>query len=219
MRRAAASLSLLLAALLLGACGSVPESSAPARGEASRGASNVTEGGEAGALAEEALPPQAVQQFEAALVHMNAGDLAAAEQGFRTLASQYPEYSGPLVNLGILEAKAGRLSDAEKTLKSALERNANNAAALNQLGIVYRKLGRFEDADAAYQRALGADPNYANAYLNLGVLCDLYLQQPQRALDAYERYLELAESPDSRVKAWVTELRKRVGAEPQARSR
>ena len=36
------------------------------------------------------------------------------------------------------------------------------------------------------------DPNYAIAYLNLGVLCDLYLQQPQRALEAYERYLALA---------------------------
>jgi hypothetical protein len=38
------------------------------------------------------------------------------------------------------------------------------------------------------------------------------LQQPQRALEAYERYLELTPSADSRVNTWVTELRKRVGA-------
>lgn len=166
--------------------------------------------------AEAPLPPQAVQQFDAAVVHMNAGDTAAAERAFRALAESYPAYSGALVNLAILEAKAGQLEAAEKTLKSAIERNAQNAAAFNQLGLVYRKLGRFEEADQAYQRAVQIDPNYANAYLNLGVLCDLYLQQPERALDAYERYLQVASSPDERVNAWVAELRKRIGREPQA---
>ncbi len=146
---------------------------------------------------------------------MNAGDLAAAEQAFRALASEYPAYSGPLVNLGILAARAGKLEEAEKTLKQATERNAQNAAAFNELGIVYRKLGRFEEAKKAYQQAVQVDPNYANAYLNLGVLCDLYLQQPERALEAYERYLELNPSADARVTSWVTELRKRVGSGEQ----
>jgi tetratricopeptide (TPR) repeat protein len=165
---------------------------------------------------EEPLPAEAVQKFDTAVVRMNAGDDAAAEQAFRTIAADYPKYSGALVNLGILQANQGRLEDAEKSFQAALQRNASNAAALNQLGIVYRKLGRFQDADQSYQRAVQADPNYANAYLNLGVLCDLYLQQPERALEAYERYLAVAASPDERVKTWVTELRKRLGAEPRA---
>ena len=165
---------------------------------------------------EEPLPPEAVQQFDTAVVRMNAGDDAAAEQAFRKIATDYPKYSGALVNLGILQTKQGRLEDAEKSFQSALERNASNAAALNQLGIVYRKLGRFQEADQSYQRAVQADPTYANAYLNLGVLCDLYLQQPERALEAYERYLEVAASPDERVKTWVAELRKRLGADPRA---
>lgn len=205
-------------AVFLNGCGTAPSASdrsvkpvpAARKGEAADAAVPV-------ARAEEVLPPEAVQRFDAAVVHMNAGDHAAAEQAFRALASEYPAYSGPLVNLGILAAKAGRFEEAEKTLKGALERNPRNATALNQLGIVYRKLGRFAEADEAYQKAVQADPNYANAYLNLGVLCDLYLQQPKRALEAYERYLELTPSPDSRVNGWVTELRKRVGAaEPAA---
>lgn len=209
-------LPVLASALLLGACSSAPDAPA-ARAKDAPTATRGESQGPSGQAIEEPLPPEAVQKFDAAVVHMNAGDLAAAEQSFRALAAQYPTYSGPLVNLGILEAKAGRLADAEKTLKSAIERNANNAAAFNQLGIVYRKLGRFQDADAVYRQAVTVDPNYANAFLNLGVLCDLYLQQPQRALEAYERYLELAPSPDSRVNAWVNDLRKRVGAE-QVRS-
>ena len=60
------------------------------------------------------------------------------------------------------------------------------------------------------------DPNYAIAYLNLGVLCDLYLQQPARALEAYERYLALAGAPDEKVSGWVTEIKKRLGSEPRA---
>lgn len=218
----------VLLALMLGACGSSPstqpaQTDAIARGEA-RSAGKAPgsksedegEGAAAATVAEEPLPPEAVQQFDAAVVHMNAGDNAAAEQAFRNIASSYPKYSGALVNLGILQAKSGRLEEAEATFKSALERNTANATALNQLGIVYRKLGRFQDADQAYQQATQADPAYANAYFNLGVLCDLYLQQPERALQAYERYLELSPSPDARVNAWVSELKKRIGAEPRA---
>ena len=201
------------------ACGSNPSSDSKPNA-ASVGKQSKTPAAEEStsqvASIEEPLPPEAVQQFDTAVVRMNAGDDAAAEQAFRKIAADYPQYSGALVNLGILQAKQGRLEDAEKSFQSALERNASNAAALNQLGIVYRKLGRFQEADQSYQRAVQADPNYANAYLNLGVLCDLYLQQPERALEAYERYLEVAASPDGRVKTWVAELRKRLGAEPRA---
>jgi tetratricopeptide (TPR) repeat protein len=166
-------------------------------------------------VAEPALPPEAVQQFDKAVVHMSAGDTAAAEQGFKSLAASYPTFAGPWINLGILEAKAGKLDDAEKSLKAAIERNASSATAYNQLGIVYRKLGRFKEADEAYQHAIQADPNYANAYLNLGVLCDLYLQEPQRALEAYEHYLSLSPSPDRKVTTWVSELKKRAGVAEQ----
>jgi len=171
-----------------------------------------------GATAEPALPPEAVQQFDRAVNSMSSGDLATAEKEFRALAAAYPTYSGPVLNLGILHAKAGKLEDAEKAINDAIARNANNAAAYNQLGIVYRKLGRFKEADEAYTRAVQIDPNYALAYLNLGVLCDLYLQEPERALEAYERYLSLASSPDAKVSAWVTELKKRIGSEPRSAS-
>jgi tetratricopeptide (TPR) repeat protein len=199
----------------LAGCGSAPK--LPSTAEATGQGAPAGEQAPAAAAAEP-LPPEAVQQFDQAVLRMNAGDVAAAEQAFLSLAAQYPSYSGALVNLGILQAKANRLDEAEKTLRGALARNGANAAALNQLGIVYRKLGRFQEADESYQRAVQADPNYALAWLNLGVLCDLYLQQPQRALEAFERYLAVAPSPDQKVSTWVAELKKRVGAgaEPRA---
>lgn len=165
---------------------------------------------------EQPLPPEAVQKFDQAVAQMSGGNAAGAEREFRALADAYPTYSGPLLNLAILQVKAGHFDDAEKSLRSAVDRNGSNAQAFNQLGIVYRKLGRFKEADVAYQRAVEIDPNYALAYLNLGVLCDLYLQQPQRALEAYESYLALATAPDEKVNGWVTELKKRLGSEPRA---
>lgn len=202
------------ALLVLAACGSsptTPEQAAkqevPAQGVAADGTA---------APAEQPLPPEAVQKFDQAVAYMSGGDAASAEREFRVLADAYPTYSGPLLNIAILQVKAGRFADAEQSLRAAVDRNGNNAQAFNQLGIVYRKLGRFKEADVAYQRAVEIDPDYAIAYLNLGVLCDLYLQQPQRALEAYERYLALAGTPDEKVNGWVTELRKRLGSEPRA---
>jgi tetratricopeptide (TPR) repeat protein len=163
-----------------------------------------------------AVPAAGQQEFERAIALAQAGDLAGAERAFDTLGAQYPQYAGPLVNLAILRTRAGKLESAEQALQSALVRNPSNAQAFNHLGIVYRRLGRFKDADTAYQRAVELDPNYANAYLNLGVLCDLYLQQPQRALPAFERYLELLGQPDAKVSGWVTELKARVARSPRS---
>ncbi len=168
------------------------------------------------AIAEPPLTPEAVQQFDNAVAMLTAGNVDAAEQAFRALSTAYPSYSGPLVNLAILQAKAGKLPEAEQSLKSAIERKPDNAAAHNQLGIVYRRQGRFDAAEQAYTRAVQIDPNYANAHLNLGVLCDLYLQQPQRALEAFERYLALTSAPDERVGAWVKELKVRLESAQRA---
>lgn len=216
----------LLCALLTG-CGSTPAPDQPASASTEAKASPAAVASKDGkqeaaalatevALVEPPIPPEATQQFDNAIALMSGGNLAVAEQSLRSLASAYPSYSGALLNLGILLTKSGRLPDAEEALRGAVERNANNAPAFNQLGIVYRKLGRFKDAEEAYGRAFAIDPNYALAHLNLGVLCDLYLQQPQRALQSYERYLALAAAPDQKVNAWVAELRARLGGESRA---
>jgi tetratricopeptide (TPR) repeat protein len=108
--------------------------------------------------------------------------------------------------------KDSKLTQAETALKAAVQINPANAPAGNELGIVERRLGKFADAEAAYQRTITADPNYAPAHLNLGVLYDLYLAEPQKALDEFERYIEIAGQGNRQVAGWVVELRKRVAA-------
>ena len=142
---------------------------------------------------------------------MKAGHASDAELEFKQLTVAYPQFAGPEVNLGLLYLQDSRLPEAEAAFKTALERNPANAAAGNELGIVERKLGKFAEAEAAYQRTIAAEPNYAPAYLNLGVLYDLYLAEPQKALEQFEHYTQLA-GENKQVAGWMVELRKRVHA-------
>lgn len=117
---------------------------------------------------------------------------------------------GATLELGITQAKAGDYAAAEASLRQAVIDTPPGSLALNQLGVLYRRTGRFHEAEEAYRSALAADPAFAPACLNLGVLLDLYLEQPEAALEQYERYLALVGAPDAEVTKWVREVRTRV---------
>jgi tetratricopeptide (TPR) repeat protein len=134
-----------------------------------------------------------------------------AELEFKQLTVAYPQFAGPQLNLGLMYLHDSRLPEAEAAFKAALQVTPTNPIAGDELGIVERKLGKFADAEAAYLRAIAAEPNYAPAHLNLGVLYDLYLSEPQKALEQFERYIEIA-GENKQVAGWVIELRKRVGS-------
>ena len=157
------------------------------------------------------VPEAAVRQYSDALDLMKAGKFLDAELRLKQLSAAYPQLSGPEVNLGLLYLQGSKLPQAETAFKTALDRNPANAVAANELGIVERKLGKFPEAEAAYQRAVAAEPGYAPAHLNLGVLYDLYLGEPQKALEQFENYIQLA-GENKQVAGWVAELRKRVGS-------
>lgn len=157
------------------------------------------------------VDPDAARRYAAALHAMKSGDSAQAERELQELTLAYPDYSGPPLNLGLIYLQKSRLPEAETAFETALARNPANAAAGNELGIVERRLGKFTAAEAAYHRTLAATPDYAPAHLNLGVLYDLYLAEPQKALEQFEMYLQLA-GDNKQVSGWVIELRKRVAA-------
>jgi tetratricopeptide (TPR) repeat protein len=207
---------------LLAACHSAPPRafSSPAPVERAAGApanAAATAGAPAGTASNATpveaapIPARATQQYAQALQFMKSGRNTDAELELKELVVGYPKLTGPQLNLGLLYMRDSRLAEAEAAFKAALELEPNNAVAGNELGIVERKLGKFAEAEAAYQRTIAAEPNYAPAHLNLGVLYDLYLAQPQKALDEFERYMEIA-GENKQVAGWVVELRKRVGA-------
>lgn len=176
----------ILATLVLAGCGTVP---------GAHGGSDVS----------------ADPRFDRAARALESGVADEAEQLLGGLATDYPELSGPLLNLGILHAAAGRFEAAEDAFRRAIEVAPADAVAYAELGIVLRHQGRFAEADAAYREALALQPGYALAWRNRGVLLDLYLGRPAEALQCYERYLDLVGGleADEQVARWVAELQLR----------
>ena len=61
--------------------------------------------------------------------------------------------------------------------------------------------GDFAKAKASYEQSISLDGTYAPAVLNLGILYDLYLWDGARALELYDRYLQLTPGGDEQVQA------------------
>lgn len=158
------------------------------------------------------IPDRAREAYARAIAAMRKSDWTAAQGLLQSLVDSNPELPGPAVNLGIVYGHLNRPADARKMLESAAARWPDFAPAQHQLGLLLRDQGEFAAADAAYARALAADPEYAVAYYDRAVLNDLYLQQPQLALQNYEQFQRLRPKEDEQVARWIVDLRRRTNA-------
>lgn len=63
--------------------------------------------------------------------------------------------------------------------------------ALNNLGAILRQQGKLNEARAVYEQAESAAPDYAPVHYNLGMLYADYLNDKRRAIEHYQKYLDL----------------------------
>jgi tetratricopeptide (TPR) repeat protein len=73
----------------------------------------------------------------------------------------------------------------------ALELDPNNTNVLTDQGIMFRKIGWYDKAIANFEKAQQIDPKHLQSLYNLGVVYATDLKQPDKALKAWNRYLEL----------------------------
>jgi Flp pilus assembly protein TadD len=120
-----------------------------------------------------------------------------------------PTAIAPNIDLGIAYARTGDLDRAEASLKRALELDPSHPIAHNELGMVYRRKGRFADARASYETALELFPSFHFAHRNLAILCDMYLQDLNCALEHYEAYRQVVPDDQEAVK-WIADVQDRA---------
>jgi tetratricopeptide (TPR) repeat protein len=131
------------------------------------------------------------------------------QASFKALAQMRPARYGKAERADVAAALS---KEQVAALEQAANGNPKQALAFNRLGVAYRQQGEFTKARQAYEQAIAADPQYAPALLNLGVLYDLYLWEPAKALELYDRYLALTPGGDAQVTKWVADLKNRKPA-------
>jgi len=106
---------------------------------------------------------------------------------------------------------ADQADNPQKALQLAEQLpNANDsheAQTLRAMQLI--KTGQFNDANTALQRALSLNANATDALYLQGILQELYLNQPQAALDAYLQYIAL-EPNDRAVQRWINLLQRQL---------
>ncbi|MCP5187571.1 MAG: tetratricopeptide repeat protein [Pseudomonadales bacterium] len=107
------------------------------------------------------------------------------------------------------EASTEAAARLEETLLERLEDEPDDIEVYNRYGIFLRQQGRFEEAEASYLAALEVSEATPFIHCNLGMLYDLYLGQPEPALQHYYRYRDLSDGADPRVALWIADLEQR----------
>jgi len=93
--------------------------------------------------------------------------------------------------LGDLDAALSNYGKAFDAFQHAEPKPPPYVHTLNNLGVVLRCLRRYSEAEEAYRKAIKAAPTYASAYYNLGVLYEDYLKDKPKALQTFEKYIDL----------------------------
>ncbi|HEU4683801.1 MAG TPA: tetratricopeptide repeat protein [Nitrospira sp.] len=83
------------------------------------------------------------------------------------------------------------LDEALSAAKLAVQHAPKNPDSQYTLGLVYEKQGRYDEAERAMRDALVVNPNYSDVYFSLGVMYADEMKDQQKAVDAFQRYLEL----------------------------
>jgi tetratricopeptide (TPR) repeat protein/SAM-dependent methyltransferase len=126
------------------------------------------------------MSTSSTDMLQRALTAHQAGRLAEAEQGYRTVLARHATNADAAYLLGLAVQQQGRASEALVLLQRAVALADQRADFHNALGEAHRVLGRLPDAIAAFRAAIGRRTAYVDAQLNLAAT----LQQAGRLEEA-----------------------------------
>ena len=137
---------------------------------------------------------------------------------FEELEAQYPGFSGPRTNIGMIYIHQQQFEKAAEAFKKALEINDENEFAYSNLALTYRELGKFTEAKESYQKAIELNPNDPLPHYNLGILAELYLRDLPLAVQSFEHYKLANRKKDPEVDNWLIDLNNRIKQQAAAQA-
>ena len=125
-----------------------------------------------------------------AVAHHSEGRLSEAEEAYREVLAERPDYPAVLHNLGVLLARSDRLNEAIVEFNKAVDFDPDYEPALSSGAKALQQVGRYEEAAKAYAQVIVIDPEHYGAQLALGKLW-LRLGRRDRAMDFFARTMDL----------------------------
>ncbi len=132
--------------------------------------------------------------YDRALTLQRQGDWESAEQEYRQIIAQQPNYAPAYFQLGNAKLVKQEWQSAIALYRQALNCEQRYSQAWYNLGVCLENLGDIEGAIAAYQQAVTYNPNYAIAYNSLGNVLEKQFQG-EAAKVAYQKAAEI--QPDA----------------------
>ncbi len=108
------------------------------------------------------------------------------------------------------EDVAKRIQEARQGLEVKLQQVTGERLKLHyNLAVMYDRQRMYEAAQREYLTCLTLAADDADVHYNLGILYETKLKQPQKAVDHYQRFLELSPSDEDalRVRQWLGQLK------------
>ena len=126
---------------------------------------------------------------DALAAHQN-DEWQRAEELYRMVLAECPEYPEARCYLGLLYQASGRIDEAIALLEEARRQEPPQAELYVELGNLYRQRGDVTAAMGEYQAAMALAPRYAPAYYNLGVVA-FAAGRTEDAIAAYREAVRL----------------------------
>jgi cytochrome c-type biogenesis protein CcmH/NrfG len=156
-----------------------------------------------------AMPPAAPPGMAPGSPVPAPGQIAALEQA----AAKDPKNARAWTQLGDAYFDSHQPGNAVDAYGKALALDPNNPNVLTDQGVMYRELGQYQKALANFEKASQIDPSHIQSIFNIGVVYATNLNQPEKAIQAWNRVIQMAPaSPQAAQARQLIEAQKAAGA-------
>ncbi len=119
-------------------------------------------------------------------------DIQAQISSLQSVVARDPRNFEAWVSLGNAYFDTRQPQKSIEAYGRALELRPSDPDVLTDQGVMYRDLGQYDKALANFEKANKANPSHVQSLFNMGVVYANDLNQPRKALDAWNKVIQTA---------------------------